>query len=228
MQFAKMIVKTLDLEVTGSEYCPFVDVAGPDGEGSLLPLEIRSCVRHLRHHQRPERTPPTSCRTATSPASRSSAWWCGRLTASRPGHPTRRSSQAGSGQLSPTADPDHGANIKKAEYNGLLNGLEGLSSGWNAAAYASRGECAQLLYNLLVLQSGDDFHHIHHDSLPVQHYQHLRSQSFQHHYLQAGSSTSTTVVQPPQHQLHHFVTSPAARQHQFHHLDHSLSAARQH
>jgi parallel beta-helix repeat protein len=43
----------------------------------------------------------------------------------------------------------HGGNLRIAEYNGLLDGLIGMGSGWNVSATASRGEVAQMLYNLL-------------------------------------------------------------------------------
>ena len=58
--------------------------------------------------------------------------------------------------LLPAGDPTHGANIKKAEYNGLLDGIwasttipiPGLA-GWDTGANATRGEVAQMLWNLL-------------------------------------------------------------------------------
>ena len=56
-----------------------------------------------------------------------------------------------SGQL-PDGDPDHGANIKKAEYNGLLDGIPGSGgtlAAWSIYGNASRGELAQILWNLL-------------------------------------------------------------------------------
>jgi parallel beta-helix repeat protein len=43
----------------------------------------------------------------------------------------------------------HGGNLRIAEYNGLLDGLMGMGSGWSVSASASRGEVAQMLYNLL-------------------------------------------------------------------------------
>jgi hypothetical protein len=46
------------------------------------------------------------------------------------------------------SDSAHGQNIKKAEYNGLLDGIPDLAS-WDTAANATRGEAAQLLSNLL-------------------------------------------------------------------------------
>ncbi len=45
------------------------------------------------------------------------------------------------------SDPAHGENIKKAEYNGLLDGIVDLAS-WDTTANATRGESAQLLSNL--------------------------------------------------------------------------------
>jgi hypothetical protein len=55
-----------------------------------------------------------------------------------------------SGALS-YGDTTHGANIRSAEYNGLLAGIEGSAEGlatWNTAGNATRGEIAQMLCNL--------------------------------------------------------------------------------
>ena len=49
----------------------------------------------------------------------------------------------------PILIPTHGENIRKAEFNGLLDGLEGLSASWDGLQPATRGECAQMLWNLL-------------------------------------------------------------------------------
>jgi streptogramin lyase len=51
------------------------------------------------------------------------------------------------------SDPTHGPNIKKAEYNGLLDGIWASASvtglaGWNTAGKATRGEVAQMLANV--------------------------------------------------------------------------------
>ena len=46
------------------------------------------------------------------------------------------------------SDPTHGQNVKKAEYNGLLDGIAGLAS-WDTSENATRGEAAQLLSQLL-------------------------------------------------------------------------------
>ena len=45
-------------------------------------------------------------------------------------------------------DP-HGANLRIAEYNELLDGLVGMGPGWSVYANATRGEVAQVLWNLL-------------------------------------------------------------------------------
>jgi hypothetical protein len=46
------------------------------------------------------------------------------------------------------SDPSHGQNVRIAEYNGLLDGLLGFGSNWNADAKATRGEAAQIMWNL--------------------------------------------------------------------------------
>jgi hypothetical protein len=45
-------------------------------------------------------------------------------------------------------DPTHGENIRKAEFSGLLKVIKSLSS-WNTSGAATRGECAQILWNLM-------------------------------------------------------------------------------
>lgn len=47
-------------------------------------------------------------------------------------------------------DPTHGWNVWVAEYNGLLYGLQGFGPSWNPWAKATRGEVAQMMWNLLL------------------------------------------------------------------------------
>jgi Tol biopolymer transport system component len=52
------------------------------------------------------------------------------------------------------ANPEHGQRIRLAEHNGLLNGIVGNPAtgalrGWDTTGNATRGEVAQILYNLL-------------------------------------------------------------------------------
>ena len=51
-------------------------------------------------------------------------------------------------------NPDHGENVRTAEYNGLLAGIAGLGATWNCGAPASRGEAAQIMWNLYRLEGG--------------------------------------------------------------------------
>lgn len=43
----------------------------------------------------------------------------------------------------------HGPAMRVAEFSGLLDGLEGFGPGWDPWAAATRGEVAQMLWNLM-------------------------------------------------------------------------------
>jgi hypothetical protein len=58
---------------------------------------------------------------------------------------------AGTSSLFASVPEPHGANLRIAEYNGLLDGLIGLGPSWSVTANATRGEVAQVLYNVLNL-----------------------------------------------------------------------------
>ncbi|MFH0917303.1 MAG: S-layer homology domain-containing protein [bacterium] len=149
-QFAKMVVKTMNLSVPGGEICPFGDVVAQTGTDPFYPGKyVAVCAQYniakgkdATHFAPYDNITRRQVITMVVRAADN-------LT---PG--TLDDVPAGwNGQLS-YEDPTHGANIKKAEYNGLLDGLHGLSSSWNAGLNASRGECAQLLYYLIFLQGG--------------------------------------------------------------------------
>ena len=60
------------------------------------------------------------------------------------------------------SDPNHGQNVRIAEYNGLLDGLVGFGESWNADLKATRGEAAQIMWNLYLAEDSgllyyDDF-----------------------------------------------------------------------
>ncbi len=144
-QFAKMIVKTLGLAVTGSDVCPFIDVVAQTGTDPLYPSKyVAVCAQYnitqgkdATHFDPYAKITRLQVVTMIVRAAVNLA----------PG--TLQNPPSGwSGQLS-YGDPTHGANLRKAEYNALLAGLQGLSGSWNGYASTSRGECAQLLYNLL-------------------------------------------------------------------------------
>lgn len=48
----------------------------------------------------------------------------------------------------------HGENVRIAAYNGLLQGIAGLSASWDCEKPATRGEAAQLMWNLYRLEGG--------------------------------------------------------------------------
>jgi photosystem II stability/assembly factor-like uncharacterized protein len=52
-------------------------------------------------------------------------------------------------------DSPHGENLRIAEYNGLLAELAGMGASWNPGATATRGEVAQMLYELRLAELND-------------------------------------------------------------------------
>jgi hypothetical protein len=150
-QFAKMIVLALGLEVKENDFpilaAPFVDL-GPDDGYSLYPHEyVAVCARN----NITQGTDPTHFSPLNN-ISRAQLITMVVRAADNLAPGTLSSPPVGwTGQL-PYSDPTHGGNIKKAEYNGLLAGIQGSGStlaGWNTAGDATRGEVAQVLHNLL-------------------------------------------------------------------------------
>ncbi len=147
-QFAKMIVKTMDLTVTGSEVCPFTDVADQMGTDPFYPSKyVAVCAANGI----------TTGKTAT--------------TFDPTGNITRQQVMTmivrAADNLAPGSlveppdqvalslyygDPTHGANVKKFDYNHLTYYL-GLPSSSTAASWqaenATRGDVAVMLWNLL-------------------------------------------------------------------------------
>jgi alpha-tubulin suppressor-like RCC1 family protein len=140
-QFAKMIVKTLGFPVTGTEVCPFTDVAIQMGTDPFYPSKyVAVCAAHGI----------TSGKTATTFAPGDDITHQQLITMV-----TRAAglSDPPPGYVPPfTAAQfslnDHYLNARKAAYAGLLNGLQGVGPTYNFLAASTRGECAQLLYNL--------------------------------------------------------------------------------
>jgi hypothetical protein len=141
-QFAKMIVKALRLTVTGTEVCPFSDVDPVQGSDPFYPDKyVAVCAA----------AGITKGVTAT---------------AFNPyGNITREQLVSmvvrGAGLSEPPAgfqppfseaqfsSEEHYLNASKAAYAGLLTGLQGVDQQFDFSASASRGECAQLLFNLV-------------------------------------------------------------------------------
>jgi hypothetical protein len=142
MQFAKMIVKTMDYEVPAGTSCPFADVdPTPNAVDPLYPAKyVAVCAQKGVTTGYPDGTfkPGDSitrqqlitmvARAASLPEAPASFV------------PTFSDSQFGAAA--------HFASAKKAASAGLLEGLKDVGSSFDFLAPATRGECAQLLFNL--------------------------------------------------------------------------------
>jgi hypothetical protein len=140
-QFAKMIVRTLGLTVTGSEVCPFGDVVAQVGTDSFYPSKyIAVCAANNI----------TAGKTATTFAPSDNITHQQLIT--MVARAAKLDDPAGdytpgfaAGQF--TLE-DHYLNARKAAFAGLLDGLQGVGASYNFLAPATRGECAQILYKL--------------------------------------------------------------------------------
>jgi alpha-tubulin suppressor-like RCC1 family protein len=140
-QFAKMIVKTLGYPVTGTEVCPFVDITVQEGIDPLYPSKyVAVCAAHGI----------TVGKTATTFAPRDAITHQQLITmvARAAGLSDPPPSYAPPFTASQFTLPDHYANARKAAHAGLLDGLRGVGAGYDFLAPSTRGECAQLLYNM--------------------------------------------------------------------------------
>jgi hypothetical protein len=140
-QFAKMIVKTVGLTVTGAEQCPFSDVVAGLYDDPFYPVKyVAVCAAaHI-----------TEGTTATTfdPSGNITRQQLIKMVVSAaglPDPPTDYTPPFQAGQLLPV----HFPYARKAAYAGLLEGLRGMGASYDFFASSSRGECAQLLYNLL-------------------------------------------------------------------------------
>jgi micrococcal nuclease len=141
---AKMMVLTLDLPCSEADVCPFSDVQ-VSGPGSFYPDNyIAVCFSHqITAGFSPITYAPdevtTRAQVITMVVRAADNLQPGSLEAV----PASFVGTLGS------FDPTHGPAVAKAEYNGLLAGLQGFSPSWDPWAYATRGETAQILHNLL-------------------------------------------------------------------------------
>ena len=141
-QFAKMIVKTLELTVTGNEACPFIDVQrGLDTNDPLYPDKyVAVCAAH------------------GITVGRTSGTFAPYASITRQQLMTMVARAAGLAQPPAGWQPgftrtqfsleEHFANARMAAYAGLLAGLPGIGPSYDFTAPATRGECAQLLWAL--------------------------------------------------------------------------------
>ncbi len=149
-QFAKMIVGTAGYPVSESDICPFADVE-TGGATTLYPDNyVAVCAaKSITAGKTPTTFDPTgriSRHQVVSMAVRTADdLRLGLLTAP----PTGWTPAGSPGADAWTADPTHGANIARAGYHGLLDGLD--LSFLDPAGNATRGEVAQILFNLIGL-----------------------------------------------------------------------------
>ena len=145
-QFAKMIVRTLGLSVTGTEVCPFPDVgSGMDPFDPFYPDKyVAVCGVHRIAQGYANGTFGPYDRILRQQLISMVA-----RAAALPGPPDGYVPEFLPGQFYPE---EHYLNARKAAHAGLLDGLPGVGPSYDFYAPSSRGECAQVLYNLLERQ----------------------------------------------------------------------------
>jgi hypothetical protein len=141
-QFAKMIVLTSGYPVSESDVCYFVDVEKSGGSSFYPDNYVAVAAAHqITTGITPTTFSPTSHITryqVISMAVRAADDLGPGLLAAPP--------TGWTGNATWAADPTHGTNAARAEYNGLLAGLD--LAALNPAGEMSRGEVAQVLHNL--------------------------------------------------------------------------------
>lgn len=141
-QFAKMIVKTLGLPVTGQESSPFTDVDIQTGSDPLYPSKyVAVCAKQgITTGKTPTTFDPFAHITREQLIT----------MVTRPMQfldpPSTYSPPFVEQQFTLK---EHFENARKAAHAGLLDGLEGIGSAYDFQADATRGECVRLLYNLV-------------------------------------------------------------------------------
>lgn len=147
--FAKMIVGAMGLAVSEADWQdaspPFTD-CGPDDPASLYPHDYIAVAK--AHNLTAGKTPTTFAPEANITRAQMVTMV---VRAAQNSGITLDPVPAGyAGTFNTYSDPTHGANVKLAEANGLLAGLQvtGEASAW-MAGNATRGEVAQILWNLM-------------------------------------------------------------------------------
>jgi hypothetical protein len=149
MQFAKMIVLTMDYEVPPGIICLFADVdPAPNPVDPLYPAKyVAVCALHLVTSGYPDGT----FRPADSITRQQLITMVVRAAGLPDPSGEHRLPTFTPGQFYPQVHYD---NAVKADSAGLLDGLQGVGPAYDFMAPATRGECAQLLHNLIGIQGG--------------------------------------------------------------------------
>lgn len=143
-QFAKLIVKTMDLSVTGSEECPFTDVLEQTGSDPYYPSKyVAVCAANgITIGKTPTTFDPTGNIT------RQQVMTMIVRAADNVAPGTLLAPPADYSGILSYADPTHGANAKRFDYNQLSHGFMVPDATWQTQN-ATRGEVALMLWNLL-------------------------------------------------------------------------------
>jgi hypothetical protein len=140
MQFAKMIVLTIGRPVTAADACPFPDVPEGTAQNPLYPDHyVAVAAASVLTTGYPDGT--------FRPYDRITRYQVITMAVRAGGNKLKDPPVGWLGVLD-YSDPTHGQNLRKAEYNGVTEGLQGLSASWDGSLDASRAECAQVLWNL--------------------------------------------------------------------------------
>jgi len=138
-QFAKIIVRACDYTVTGSEICPFVDVARQTGTDPFYPYYYVAVAYHEGVTNGTDATHFSPFRTLT-----------------RAQMITMVARAAGLQEPPSSYQPPfatfsgvHYAPARAAAYAGLLDGLVGMGAGYDFSAPATRGEVCAVIYAFL-------------------------------------------------------------------------------
>ncbi|MHB8869828.1 MAG: S-layer homology domain-containing protein [Thermoleophilia bacterium] len=141
--FAKMIALSLGIPVSEDDICGFPDV-DVSGAGSLYPDNYVAAAAARGITRGTSASPPRF--SPWRPISRAQVLTMV-VRAARSELPDRLVQPPASFPgILPVGDPAHGDNVRWAEGNGLLDGIA--LAGWDVWASASRGEVAQILWNL--------------------------------------------------------------------------------
>lgn len=147
-QFAKMIVRSLGCEATEGDECSFTDVV-KSLPGSYVDQNDPLYPDHYVAVCAAQGITVGKTATAFAPydgITRQQLITMVARAANLPDAPGGYTAPFGPGQFYPE---EHYLNARKAAYAGLLDGLQGVGLTYNFAGGASRGEVAQVLYNLL-------------------------------------------------------------------------------
>ena len=147
-QFAKMIVQSLAIPVDESMSAPFDDL-GADLLNDLYPHQYvaAACAAHIVEGVQPRIFSPFTDVTRAQVISMSVRGIESRFPGLLLTPPVGYSGALGDFSV------EHGENARIAQYNHLLDGLEGFGPGWDPWAPATRGEVAQMPAQLIQLQA---------------------------------------------------------------------------